>query len=256
MVKEVILIADAASIFVNSVVDGLRQEGFECRILTTGKITAEKLSKKDTIEILWLNDELSTNFETMLFLRNLYSRQKKKLFLYGYQNQLSPVTEYMPEGLIGDVFERPITPHEIADRLLRILRGNPSISGSKDENRKRHILFVDDSGAMLRTVKGWLEPRYRVSIVSSATNAIAFLATQKPDLILLDYEMPICSGPQLMQMIRAEDNTKDIPIIFLTGKDDKDCVQNALSLSPEGYILKSMRPSTIVSRIDQFFLRS
>ena len=106
---------------------------------------------------------------------------------------------------------------------------------------------------MLRTIKGWLDGKYRVSMVNSATSAISFLAINKPDLILLDYEMPICSGPQMLGMLRAEIKTETIPVIFLTSKGDKESVAAVLSLKPQGYLLKSMPPNAIVEAIDNFF---
>lgn len=82
---------------------------------------------------------------------------------------------------------------------------------------------------------------------------MAFLGQNKPDLILLDYEMPICGGPQMMEMIRAEKSTAKIPVIFLTAKDDKESVQKVIALNPQGYILKSLPPEKIVSIVDNFF---
>ena len=48
-----------------------------------------------------------------------------------------------------------------------------------------------------------------------------YIADNKPDLILLDYEMPVTSGPQVLEMIRSETKTDTIPVIFLTGKGDR-----------------------------------
>lgn len=249
MEKEIIVIADAASIFVNSMIDGIKQVGFECRLVTMFNISAETLMADNTLEILWLSDELAVNYETLLFIKNLYVKYNKKLFLYGYSNQIKLVKDYLPASVVADTFERPITPKEIASRL--ILGQN----GSKQANsaaKKYHILVVDDSGAMLRAVKGWLEPKYKVSIVNSANNAMAFLTNNKPDLILLDYEMPVCSGPMFLEMLKKDDKTKDIPVIFLTAKGDRYSVETALALQPNGYILKSMKPSVIVQRIEDY----
>ena len=90
-------------------------------------------------------------------------------------------------------------------------------------------------------------------MASSAAMAISFLATNKPDLILLDYEMPVCSGPQFLEMIRAEISTSRIPVIFLTAKGDKESVKSVLALKPAGYLLKTMNAEQIVENIDNFF---
>lgn len=130
---------------------------------------------------------------------------------------------------------------------------NSIVAQGELEEKKKHILVVDDSGSTLRAVKSLLGNKYHVSMVNSATNAITFLATNLPDLILLDYEMPVCSGPQMLEMIRAEVRTNSIPVMFLTGKGDKESVKKVLALKPEGYMLKSMPPEKIMETVDAFF---
>ena len=115
--------------------------------------------------------------------------------------------------------------------------------------------MVDDSGTFLHAIKSWLDPIYKVIMVSSAINAISYLATNNPDLILLDYEMPVCSGPELLEMIRADQSNSDIPVMFLTGKGDRESVEKVLSLHPQGYMLKSISRSDMLDTLDEFFLK-
>ncbi|AEB13843.1 response regulator [Treponema succinifaciens] len=122
----------------------------------------------------------------------------------------------------------------------------------KTDSRK-HILIVDDDPVMLRALISILKESYKTTVAKSGTSAISLLGTQKPDLILLDYMMPVCDGIQTLQMIRSEEKTKDIPVFFLTGVSDTESVKSAMSLKPEGYILKSMQPKEILKRIDDFF---
>ncbi|MCI7129641.1 MAG: response regulator, partial [Lachnospiraceae bacterium] len=110
-----------------------------------------------------------------------------------------------------------------------------------------------DSGAMLRNVKGWLEDHYQVILANSGAMAIKYLATDRPDLVLLDYEMPIVDGKQVLGMIRAEKEFADMPVIFLTSKDDKESVMQVMSLKPDGYLLKTLEPAKIIQAVDDFF---
>ena len=86
--------------------------------------------------------------------------------------------------------------------------------------------------------------------------AIKYLAMNHPDLILLDYEMPICDGRQVLEMIRAEAEFSTVPVIFLTSKNDKESVMKVTALKPDGYLLKTMEPAQIVQAIDDFFEKS
>ena len=117
------------------------------------------------------------------------------------------------------------------------------------------ILVVDDSGAVLRSVKGWLEDKYQVILANSGAMAIKYLAINRPDLVLLDYEMPVVDGSQVLEMIRTEKEFSDIPVIFLTSKNDKASIMKVMALKPEGYILKNTPPEQIKKEIDDLFTR-
>ena len=80
-----------------------------------------------------------------------------------------------------------------------------------------------------------------------------YIADNKPDLILLDYEMPVTSGPQVLEMIRSETKTDTIPVIFLTGKGDRESVLKVLALKPDGYLLKSMDKAALLKSLEEFF---
>ena len=80
-----------------------------------------------------------------------------------------------------------------------------------------------------------------------------YIADNKPDLILLDYEMSVTSGPQVLEMIRSETKTDTIPVIFLTGKGDRESVLKVLALKPDGYLLKSMEKAALLKSLEEFF---
>ena len=101
----------------------------------------------------------------------------------------------------------------------------------------------------------WLSSRYRVTVVKSGTQAITFVGAHTPDLILLDYDMPITPGPQILEMLRSEPNSAHIPVIFLTAKDDQESVMRVMRLKPDGYLLKSLGREEILNSVDQFFYK-
>lgn len=64
------------------------------------------------------------------------------------------------------------------------------------------------------------------------------IGRKRPDLILLDYEMPVCDGRMTLEMIRAEDDLKCIPVVFLTAVNARADIEAVLKLKPAGYLLK------------------
>lgn len=118
---------------------------------------------------------------------------------------------------------------------------------------KKNVLVVDDSSLMRMAIKQLLEEDYEVALAQSGMAAIRSITLNRPDLVLLDYEMPVCDGRQVLDMIRAEEETADIPVIFLTGRGDKESIQKIVPLKPAGYLLKTMKPEEIKKSVDKFF---
>ncbi len=118
-----------------------------------------------------------------------------------------------------------------------------------ENDEKKKLLIVDDDGTTLRVLKGMLEHEYDVTIVNSGMNAIKAIGKKRPDLILLDYEMPVCDGRQTLEMLRADEESKHIPVVFLTGVNDRAHIEAVLSLRPAGYLLKPPDKKMIVDTI-------
>ncbi len=125
------------------------------------------------------------------------------------------------------------------------------LDGRETEKRKK-ILIVDDSDVVRKTMKGLLDKDYAVTEANSGLSAIRCLALNRPDLILLDYEMPVCDGSQVLEMIRSEEDFKDIPVVFLTGRVDKESLQKIIPLKPKGFLLKTLGAEEIKKSVDEF----
>jgi CheY-like chemotaxis protein len=91
---------------------------------------------------------------------------------------------------------------------------------------------------------------FQVSVVTSGKQAITFLHQNKVDLVLLDYNMPEMPGPEVLKALRSNEETKKIPVAFLTGIDNKESISQVLALKPQGYILKSATKEALISKID------
>ncbi len=123
----------------------------------------------------------------------------------------------------------------------------------EQQKRKHKILVVDDSEFMRCRIRQLLADRYDLLESDSSISAIKMIAVNRPDLVLLDYEMPICDGKQALEMIRSDKDIADIPVMFLTGRSDKESVKNVKALKPEGYLLKTMPDDFIKKTIEDFF---
>lgn len=247
MEKRILFIETKPSFIIRTICEKLKDLGFTCLQSSTDISEIGKSAEQMDMFLVNLTEDVKDNAELFTYLRDLCIEGDKTIFFCAYSDDMDMAKKYIPDEIIGKVFERPLNAKAIVDDIAAF-----TTIGQLTANQK-HILVVDDSGEMLRTVKSWLGNKYRISLANSATSAISFLAVNKPDLILLDYEMPVCSGPMMLQMIRSEVKTEDIPVIFLTGKGDAESVKAVLSLKPQGYILKSHTPTQIIETIDNFF---
>lgn len=121
----------------------------------------------------------------------------------------------------------------------------------KDRSGRKRILVVDDNGTALRTMKAMLEDRYEVALAISGAQAMTSIGKKRPDLILLDYEMPVCDGRMTLEMIRADEDMKNIPVIFLTAVNDRANIEAVLKLKPAGYFLKPAVKDRLIAEIDR-----
>jgi len=113
----------------------------------------------------------------------------------------------------------------------------------------KNILIVDDDPDYAKMVKSWINEDYTVNIVTSGTQAIKYISKKKVDLILLDYEMPIVDGPQVFEMIKSEEDSKNIPVVFLTGNGTREGVLRVMQLEPAGYLLKGASKQELQDKI-------
>lgn len=154
-----------------------------------------------------------------------------------------------------------IAPHLLQNGLGTSITAENAMAEIKEylkkneEVKKKKILLVDDSDVVRHAIKGLLEEDYQVSMANSGLSAFRGITLDRPDLVLLDYEMSVCDGRQVLEMIRSEKEMADIPVIFLTGRVDRQSVEKVKALKPDGYLVKSLNPAEIKKNIDVFFER-
>ena len=113
-----------------------------------------------------------------------------------------------------------------------------------EQTQKPVILAVDDTPENLQVVKGLLVPDYTIKVAPSGEIALKIAQSQALDLILLDIMMPEIDGYEVCRRLKADPETADIPIIFLTAMDQTDDEAEGFDLGAADYILKPINPPT------------
>lgn len=247
--KHIMIVAQGQGFLVSSFQSHLSGMNYEVSFVEPDVAAISKVTAAVDAVIVYADEELLECQKALVYLADRVTEENTPVFLVGSENDVSELKQSMPAKLVLKTFLRPIDVRKVSQDIDGAIK-------EYHESRRKKVLVVDDSGAMLRNVKGWLEDKYQVILANSGMMAIKYLTQSRPDLILLDYEMPVCDGKQVLEMIRSEQDFSDVPVIFLTSKDDRESVLNIMELKPNGYLLKTLSPEQIVESVDKFFAQS
>lgn len=118
---------------------------------------------------------------------------------------------------------------------------------------KGQILLVDDTEFYLKAYKSKLTAEgYHVTTANNGVEAIKSIATERPDLILLDLMMPVMDGFKVLQSIKADPNLKEIPVVVFSAKGNTDEVEKAISGGATDFLVKATStPNKVVEKIKE-----
>lgn len=248
MEKKAVLISKGGFLAI-SIKEALKKRDIEVTDVEPSILTLEANRNASDIFIMLLDDYSSGDAPMLERLKDI-CWNKKKLFVLGETSELKEFKKVIPAPIITKEFVRPFNTSDIVSSI------NYYFSVDAIEESLPKILIIDDDPTFLWTIKECLSDIYAVKVASSGMEGISILAKEKPDLILLDYEMPVVNGDTVLQMLGGSSDTKGIPVIFLTGKDDKSTVMKLLNLKPAGYLLKTLSPIEIHIAIDDFMAKA
>lgn len=136
--------------------------------------------------------------------------------------------------------------------MSQIPPGDP-IASVLDGERKR-VLIVDDQITNIQLLKHILQPMVDVFMARDGLQAIALCGQVRPDLILLDIIMPGIDGIEVCKRLKADPATRDIPVIFVTGRDSGEDEAEGLDAGAADFITKPFRAPAVVARVRNHLL--
>ncbi len=248
--KTVVIFSFHYSVIVRGLEKNLENRQFHVLGVATDVDGAMKYAGNADLFIMYLSENTRENREEYKALQEILhviAERRQTMIVIGEKMYHEALSNEIVELKNYVWLDRPLD--------LEVLKSemDKAVNSKADYNLKKKILIVDDDPVYAKMVREWLSDRYQVSMVTAGMQAITFLATNKIDLILLDYEMPIVDGPQVFEMLRSEPTTKSIPIIFLTGVGTREGVTRVMALKPDGYILKSASRDDIRAKLRSFF---
>ncbi|WP_286267100.1 GGDEF domain-containing response regulator [Thalassotalea atypica] len=116
------------------------------------------------------------------------------------------------------------------------------------ENTSQTILVVDDTSSNIDILVELLDG-YDVLVALDGETAIELAIEEDIDLILLDIVMPELDGYQTCLKLKEIESSKDVPIIFITGKNDEDSIEKAYDFGGIDYVTKPFKPKELLARV-------
>lgn len=246
-IGKVVVVGMNESFLAKSLITKLEEENIKAEFSLANIKDLERFSTRTELIVLFMSEELENVPETLVYLKDSIEDKSIGLLLIGDQPQYETVIKSIPETDVTEWFKRPLDIEKLIKSIGKYLDEN---SG---EMRKKTVLIVDDDITYMRTIYEWLKDKYRVGMASNGVQAISYLAKYKADIILLDYEMPVANGPQVLSMLKNDSVMGQIPVMFLTGHGDKESVLSVVGLNPVDYLLKTIDKDTLISKIDTYF---
>lgn len=248
--SEIAIISNQFSIVVKSLEKGLIDLGYHVFLFEDNTdLIADSMDRIDTY-IVYLQDTVlgdMKRIQKLYLVSDMIRDQKKNLIFIGSESIREQFIKTFPAIKDNLWFNRPV------DMKLLVQELEKEAERIQNHGKQKRILVIDDDSLFLALVSDWLEETYHVETATDGMKAITWLAKNTTDLILLDYEMPMVDGPQVLEMLRSERDTASIPVIFLTGNSKKESIERVLSLKPQGYLLKTATRRTLLDTIGAFF---
>ncbi len=223
--------------------------GINCVFAEADVDSISKKIKDSFVTIYYLDTNETIAVDVMQYIKDTILEADKKMMLIGEKADIPKQEKLIPGELLAGSFARPLDYGQLIDSLKTLT------SAIAAGEMRKSIMIVDDDPTYLGLVRDWLKDTYKVVIANSGMQAIKMLSKSKVDLILLDHEMPVTSGPQVLKMLRSDEDTTDIPVMFLTGRRDRDSVMQVVDLKPEGYLLKDITQEELKEKLKAFFIR-
>ena len=243
----VLVISATDSFLAKSLVDKLVEGKIPASFVHMNIKEIAKVRDETVLMIIFIAEETEEETETLVYLKDMAQDLDCRMILIGDESECDRAMTSIPEVLVLERFKRPLIMDELTKCIYRYMEDNTG------ENRKKTVLIVDDDITYMRTVYEWLKDRYHVGMAPNGVQAISYLARNKADLVLLDYEMPIANGPQVLEMLRDDSETGHIPVMFLTGHGDRESVMSVVGLKPTDYLLKTIDKEKLLQKLDDFF---
>lgn len=247
MNRRILIVAPAEGFIIKGLETKMKGIGIESRYSAPLMKDLKDMCDNTDLVVIFTDESSVKAADAFVYIKDNCYEKDKQIIVVGAKTEYDAIKGYITEGLVFKFYERPLDMERLVNDIEHYMEEESQLA------RRKSILIVDDDVSYMSMIMDWLKDHYRVSLANSGMEAITWLARNHADLILLDYEMPVTDGPQVLEMIKSSSDTSSIPVMFLTGKGDKESIMRVLALKPAGYLLKTVERNELRDNIAKFF---
>ena len=209
--------------------------------------------KEETISEIEIHADMARNILTVY---NLFDDED-------YENarvMIEKLTEHDPEETaylkLSNLLatqkydEAKTTVHDLREKHIE------AINQLVGTDLSKKILAVDDMPEVLSFIRNALKNHYKVFGVTDANAAVKVMAVQKPDLFILDIDMPEIDGYEIAEGIRADADYAKTPIIFLTGNSSREHVLRAIEVGGNDFLVKPTSHDNLLTKVGKYLFNN
>lgn len=202
-------------------------------------------AQQEHFDVILLDIEMPimNGFKTVEQLRNLKECVNTPVIMLTGKKDKYSVMKSLAMGVDGYLV-KPVNKEELAEKIKEVCHKK------HQSQHRRTIMAIDDDMSYLKQLNSFLHEYYNVIMINSTKLALEYMASNIPDVILLDYQMPLYSGVALMSIIKQNPNYQDIPFIILSGNLDQNTLLEFYKYNPVACLAKPVSKEMLMEKIE------
>lgn len=198
------------------------------------------------VDVIFLDVDMPImdGFATLEQLRNIEKCINVPIVLVTGKTDKHTILNSFVMGVDG-YLAKPVSKDNLVNKLQEVYQAKTT------KHDKKTVLMIDDDMSYLKQLNNMLCDSYNIIMINSAKLALNYLMKNTPDVILLDYQMPLYNGANIMNMIQKNPDRKPVPVIILSGTLDRSSLQECYAYNPFAYLVKPVSKDTLIENIEK-----
>lgn len=215
-------------------------------VLAVGGRQAIQLVQETHIDVILLDFEMPVmdGMKTLNYLRNLKECINVPVIMLTGRRDQYAVMNSLVMGIDGYLL-KPVSKDILIETVMKVLEKR------SEKGEKKIVVAIDDDMSYLKQLDSFLKDTYHVVMINSARLAVNYLSNHEPDVILLDYQIPLYNGVTLMKMLEQNSLCQNKPVIMLSGTLDQEAIKEIYVHKPFAVLAKPVSQKILLEQIQQ-----